>query len=160
MKNLNLSEKDKRVLQALMEGLPLVEKPYEALAKKLHLTQEEVISTIKSLIEKKVIRRLGATLRHNLIGYEGNAMVAWIVPEERIDEVGEYFTKKPFVSHCYVRRTYPDWPYNFYTMCHAQSKEELIRYIEKASSDLNLREYQILFTIKEITRKYAQYKIE
>lgn len=160
MKNLNLTDKEKKVLKALIEGLPLVEKPYEILAQKLNLTQEEVLRAIKSLLEKKIIRRLGATLRHNLVGYEGNAMVAWLVPEERLDEVGEYFSKKPFVSHCYVRKTYPDWPYNLYTMCHAKNREELIKYLEEASRELNLKEYQILFTLKEITRKHAQYKIE
>lgn len=156
----NLSQLEKRVLKALIEGIPLVERPYEEMAKNLGVTQEEVISAIKSLLEKKVIRRLGATLRHNLAGYEGNAMVAWKVPEERIDEVGKWFSEKPYVSHCYVRKTYQDWPYNFYTMCHAKTKEELKALIKEAAKELNLKDYEILFTVKEIRRKHAQYKIE
>lgn len=156
----NLSFLEKRVLKALIEGIPIVEYPYEEIAKKLGVTQEGVIDVIKALLEKKVIRRLGATLRHNLAGYEGNALVAWIVPEERINEVGKYFSEKPFVSHCYVRKTYPDWPYNFYTMCHAKTKEELKALIEEIAKELNLRDYEILFTVKEIRRKHAQYKIE
>lgn len=156
----NLSILEKKVLKILIEGLPLVERPYEEIAKSLGVSQEEVISTIKGLLEKKIIRRLGATIRHNLAGYEGNAMVAWKVPEERIEEVGRWFSEKPFVSHCYVRKTYPDWPYNLYTMCHAKSKEELKTLIEEASRELNLKEYEILYTVKEIGRKHAQYKME
>ncbi|MFN4196749.1 MAG: Lrp/AsnC family transcriptional regulator [Caldimicrobium sp.] len=160
MNKSSLGEIEKKVLQALIEGLPIVEKPYAEIAKKLQLTEEEVISTIKELLAKKIIRRLGGTLRHNLVGYEGNAMVAWEVPEERLEEVGNYFANKPFVTHCYIRDTYPDWPYNLYTMCHAKSKEELLRLITEAGKELNLTNYQILFTLKEIVRKHAQYKIE
>ncbi|MFN3568248.1 MAG: Lrp/AsnC family transcriptional regulator [Caldimicrobium sp.] len=155
-----LGEIEKKVLQALIEGLPIVEKPYAEIAKKLNLTEEEVISTIKGLLAKKIIRRLGGTLRHNLVGYKGNAMVAWEVPEERLEEVGNYFANKPYVSHCYVRATYPDWPYNLYTMCHATSKEELLQLITEAGKELNLTNYQILFTLKEVVRKHAQYMIE
>ncbi len=158
--NLELSLTEKKVLKALIKGLPLVKEPYKALAEELNISQEEVISAIRSLLEKKIIRRLGATLRHNLVGFEGNAMVAWRVPEERVEEVGKYFASKPYVSHCYVRKTYPDWPYNLYTMCHAQSREELINLIHKAKEELQLEECEILFTQKEIVRKHAQYKIE
>lgn len=156
----NLSQLEKEVLKVLIEGIPLVERPYEAIAEKLGISQEEVISAIKGLLDKKIIRRLGATLRHNLAGYEGNAMVAWKVPEERMDEVGKWFSEKAFVSHCYVRETHPEWPYNFYTMCHAKTKEELKAFIEEAARELNLNEYEILYTVKEIRRKHAQYKIE
>lgn len=155
-----LSSLEKKVLNVLIEGIPLVERPYEEIAKRLGVSQEEVLSAIKGLLEKKVIRRLGATIRHNLAGYEGNAMVAWMVPEERLDEVGKWFSEKSFVSHCYVRETYPEWPYNFYTMCHARTREELKKLIEESAKELNLSNYEILFTVKEIRRKHAQYETE
>ncbi len=156
----NLTHFEKEVLKMLIEGIPLVECPYEEMAKRLRVSQQEVISAIKSLLDKKIIRRLGGTLRHNLAGYEGNAMVAWRVPEERIDEVGKWFSEKSFVSHCYVRQSYPDWPYNLYTMCHARTKEELKNLIEEARKELSLEEYEILWTLKEVRRKHAQYRIE
>lgn len=160
MKSESLTVKEKRVLKALIDGIPLVPEPYKAIAKELGLSEEEVIETIRLLLTKRVIRRLGATIRHNLAGYEGNAMVAWLVPQERIEEVGRILSQQPFISHCYVRETYPDWPYNFYTMCHGKSKEELTALIHKIAKELDLREYQVLFTLKEICRKHAQYKIE
>lgn len=156
----NLTEREKKVLQALIEGLPLVERPFAEISRELNIPEEEVLSIIQSLLERKIIRRLGATLRHNLTGYAGNAMVAWIVPEDRIDEVGLILSQKPFISHCYVRKTYPDWPYNFYTMCHAKSREKLLELIEELSKELNLRDYEVLFTLKEVRRKHAQYRME
>jgi len=159
MRGEKLSEIEKKVLEALIEGIPLVERPYEEIGKRLGLSEEEVISAIKGLLEKGIIRRLGATLRHNLAGYEGNAMVAWKVEEDRVEEVGRWFAEMPFVSHCYVRKTYDDFPYNLYTMCHAKTKEELERLIREAAQRLNLSEYQVLFTMREIRRKHAQYEL-
>lgn len=157
---LDLSEEEKRVLLSLIEGIPLVSRPYMEIGKSLGLPEERVIEIIKSLLERKIIRRLGATIRHNLAGYEGNAMVAWLVPEDRLDEVGTYMAGQPFVSHCYVRKTHPDWPYNLYTMCHAKTKEELSSLVSETAKKLELKDYQILFTVKEIRRKHAQYRIE
>ena len=154
-----LTEQEKKVLQALIEGIPFVSRPYAEIGKRLGLTEDEVIRIIQGLLEQGVIRRLGATLRHNLAGYEGNAMVAWQVPDERIDEVGKRLAEKPFVSHCYVRETYPDWNYNLYTMCHAKSLEELKALIEDTAKELGLTEYQILATKQEIRRKHARYHL-
>ena len=156
-KDLRLTELEKRLVDLLSEGLPLVERPYLALAERLGVSEEEVLSAIRGLLEKKVIRRLGAIIRHNLSGYEGNVMVAWRVPVERVEEVGQTLAAKPFITHCYLRRTYPDWPYNLYTMVHAESEEACRRLVEKLSRELDLPDYEMLFTEKEIVRRTRKY---
>lgn len=160
MKETFLTTTEKKVLLALIEGIPITSRPFLEIANRCGLSEEEVIDITKKLQDKGIIRRLGATLRHNLAGYEGNAMVVWQVPESRIIEVGKTLAQKHFISHCYVRKSYPEWPYNLYTMCHAKTKEELLNLIEKCAEEVNLFHYQILFTKREIRRKYAQYKIE
>ncbi len=154
---LDLTEKEKKVLKILINGLPICERPYYKIAQDLGLSEEKVLDIIKSLIEKKIIRRLGITLRHNLAGIEGNAMVAWKVPEEKVEEIGNTLASLSFVSHCYLRKTYEDWPYNLYTMLHAKNKEALLKLIQDISQKFQLFEYEILFTKKEIVRKHAQY---
>lgn len=156
-KNIELTELEKRLVDLLAEGLPLVERPFLVLAEKLGISEEEILTTIEGLLEKKIIRRLGATIRHNLSGYEGNVMVAWKVPEERIEEVGNSLASKPFITHCYLRRTYPDWPYNLYTMVHAETEEACRRLVEQLAQELALSDYEMLFTEKEITRKKRKY---
>jgi len=52
MKGNALSEVEKRVLEALIEGIPLVKRPYEEIGERLGLSEEEVISAIKGLLEK------------------------------------------------------------------------------------------------------------
>ena len=84
-------------------------------------------------------------------------MVAWKVPEERVEEVGRALAAKPFVTHCYLRRTYPDWPYNLYTMIHAETEEACRKLVEETARELSLSEYEILFTEKEIVRRTRRY---
>jgi len=152
-----LTSFQKRLLALLSESLPLTPRPYLALAQKLGSTEEEVIRAIKELCQKKIIRRFGATVRHDRSGYRGNVMVAWAVPEERLEEVGRKCATYPFITHCYVRRTAPDWPYNFYTMIHAADEEACRRLVEELSRKLDLKEYEMLFTEKEIVRKTRRY---
>jgi len=154
---LNLTELEKHLVDLLAEGLPLEERPFKALAEKLGVREEEVLRTIEGLLKKKVIRRLGATIRHNLSGYEGNVMIAWKVPEERVEEVGRILAGKPFITHCYLRRSYPDWPYNLYTMVHAESEKACRRLAEELSRELDLPDYEMLFTEKEIVRRTRKY---
>lgn len=148
---------DKKIIAALSEGLPLEPKPYALLAQKLGTTEEEVIARIKKLKEKKIIRRLGGTLRHDQAGVRGNVMVAWVVPEERLDAIGKTFSRYPFVTHCYVRKTSADWPFNFYTMIHASNEEECRNLVKSLAEEHSLSQYELLFTEKEIVRRMRKY---
>jgi len=154
-----LSEKEKKVLKHLIEGIPLSKCPFREIAKNIGLKEEEVLEITKNLLDKKIIRRIGITLRQNLAGIEGNAMVAWKVPEEKIKEIGKYLTELSCISHCYLRKTYKDWDYNLYTMIHGKDKTEVERRIKEISEKFGLSEYQVLFTKKEIVRKYAKYEL-
>ncbi|WP_041434784.1 siroheme decarboxylase subunit beta [Thermodesulfatator indicus] len=152
-----LDSLDKKIIAALSEGLPLTLRPYEDLAKNLDISEEELFSRIKKLKEKGVIRRLGGTIRHDQAGIKGNVMVAWIVPSNRLDEVGQKCARYPFITHCYVRETAPDWPYNFYTMVHAENETECLKLVENLAEELNLKDYELLFTKKEIVRRMRRY---
>lgn len=154
---MKLSEKEKKVLKFLIEGIPLIEEPFKKIAEEIQISEEEVLEIAKSFLQRGYLRRIGATLRHNLVGYSGNAMVVWEVPEEKVEEIGNFFSSKPFVSHCYLRKTLPEWPYNLYTMIHAENEEKILEIVQKLSQELGLKNYEILFTEKEIVRKYGSY---
>ncbi len=154
---MTLTKLEKKLIAALSAGLPLVERPYQLLAERLGVSEEEVRKTISRLIEKKIIRRFGGTIRHDLAGVRGNVMVAWLVPPDRIEEVGELCAQKPFITHCYVRKTAPDWPYNFYTMLHAPDEKECRKLVEELARELGLTDYELLFTEKEIMRRMRRY---
>ena len=101
---------DKKVIGLIQGDLPLNERPFAELAERAGLSEEAFLERIRPLEERGVIRRFGATLRHQEAGFNSNAMVAWRVPEERIEAVGEAMAGFRAVTHCYRRDPAGSWP--------------------------------------------------
>ena len=117
---------DRRIIQATQEGLPRVSRPYHAIAGQLGLDAEEVMARLRRLLESGVIRRIGAVPNHYALGYRGNGMSVWDVPDERVRELGRLIGDLDFVSHCYHRpRHLPGWPYNLFAMVHGHDRAEV-----------------------------------
>jgi siroheme decarboxylase len=125
MPNETMEDIDRRLIVATQGGLPLVSRPYEALAAQLGIAAAEVRSRLGRMLETGLIRRIGAVPNHYALGYRHNGMTVWDVADERIDELGEKVGALPFVTHCYRRpRHLPDWPYNLFAMVHCKSRAE------------------------------------
>lgn len=148
---------DKRVIQLVQGDLPVHPRPFAILAEKLGISEEEFVARLRSLKEQGVIRRFGATLRHQEAGFSSNAMVAWKVPEERIKEVGKRLAKFREVTHCYQRRTDRHWPYNVYTMIHGDDETECYRIARRMSEETGVEAYVLLFSEKEFKKTSMQY---
>jgi DNA-binding Lrp family transcriptional regulator len=148
---------DKKIIQLSQGDLPLDLKPFSILARKIGITEEELLSRIKSLKERGVMRRFGATLRHQEAGFGSNAMVAWKVPEDEAEEVGNAMADFREVTHCYQRRVEKDWLYNLYTMIHGESKEECYRIAKRMSEETGIRDYVLLFSEREFKKTSMEY---
>ncbi len=130
--NLSLDNIDRRLVLATQAGLPLVPRPYHALAQELGLPPAEVMARIAKLLETGVIRRIGAVPNHYALGYTANGMSVWDVPDERVDELGEQVGRLAFVSHCYHRpRHLPLWPYNLFAMVHGKNRQEVAQMVSE-----------------------------
>ena len=77
MAKLNFSDKEKAALAILQRDLPDSATPFADVAALTGLTEAEVLGLVQRLKAEGVIRRFGATLRHQKAGYGHNAMVAW-----------------------------------------------------------------------------------
>ena len=84
-----IDDLDKKVIGLIQGDMPVVQRPFAVLAEKIGISEEEFLVRVKNLKDQGVLRRFGATLRHQKAGYGSNVMVAWLVPDERIDEVGK-----------------------------------------------------------------------
>lgn len=121
-----LDPDDRRLIVASQGGLPLVPRPYHALAEELRLPVAEVMVRFARLLETGVIRRIGAVPNHYALGNTANGMSVWDVPDEQVDELGEEVGRLPFVTHCYQRPRHPPaWPYNLFAMVHGKSRAEV-----------------------------------
>ncbi|MBX6422551.1 AsnC family transcriptional regulator [Thermosulfurimonas sp. F29] len=136
-----------RLVRAVQEPLPLVPRPFREVAERVGLSEEELLSWIREMLARGVMRRFAGLVRHRRAGFRENVMVAWRVPEEKIVKVGEALAREPGVTHCYERVSYPDWPYNLYTMIHA--RQGLKDRVRRLAETHGIPEYLALRTLKE-----------
>lgn len=152
-----LSALDKNVIRALQGDFPLVPEPYKELAARAVVTEDVFLARVRELSEKKMIRKMGAVLRHREIGFAANALCAWEVPVDRLDEVATAMAQSPAVSHCYDRNTAPGWPYNLYTMIHGHSREECEAIADKLAKDNHVPNRVMLYSKKEWKKTSMKY---
>lgn len=123
---MSLDELDRRIIHATQSGLPLVQRPYEAVGAALGISGEQVRERLQVMLDEGLIRRIGAVPNHYRLGFTANGMSVWDVADERVDELGERIGQLPFVSHCYRRpRRAPVWNFNLFAMLHGRSRDEV-----------------------------------
>lgn len=125
---------DREILQALTEGLPLVERPYRRIAAELGRSEAGVIDRIAALQDAGVIARLGVIVRHRALGWRSNAMIVWKIAPERVAAAGPALAAHPGVTLCYERRPEPVlWPYRLYCMIHAKTRSAAMEILTEAA---------------------------
>ena len=148
-----IDETDKKIIQLIQGDLPLDPRPFAVMAEHIGITEEEMVKRISILKKDGIIRRFGATLRHQEAGFSSNAMVAWVVPEERIEEVGEIMAGFRQVTHCYQRCPQKDLKYSLYTMVHGEDREVCYRIAEKLSARAGIKDYALLLVKRNLKRR-------
>ena len=152
-----LSDLEKRIIAAIQGDLTVESRPYRRIAAQLQVSETTLLETLADLCRRGVIRRFGATLRHQKSGFAANAMVAWQVDEERIDAVGRTMASFKAVSHCYRRNPTGDWPYNLYTMVHANDEDACRETARQMARRAAVDTYTLLFSRRELKKTSMQY---
>ena len=146
------------VLRMVQESLPDSPCPFQDIAAAAGLTESEVLDFLRRLKEEGFIRRFGATLRHQIAGYDCNVMVAWQVePQETIEEVARAMSERPEITHVYQRRTHPEWPFNLYTMIHGRNEQECREVVRELRERTGVRSHEFLFSQDELKKTSMRY---
>ncbi len=148
---------EKKIIALIQGDMPVEKHPYRMIAKKAGTDEQTVLAVIQDLNDRGIIRRFGATLRHQKSGFNANAMVAWRVDEDRVEAVGQLMASFDQVSHCYRRNPAKDWPYNLYTMVHATDESACREIAADISEKAAVNAYEILFSRKELKKTSMQY---
>ena len=155
-----LSSLDIKIIRKIQEDLPLVPEPYKEIAQEVGITENELINRIQEYCRSGIIRRFGTILNHRNVGFKANAMVVWIVPEDLIKDVSKIMILFPQVSHCYQRSIFSGWPYNVFTMVHGETKQECEKVVKAIADVVNINEYNLLYSTKELKKVSMKYFIE
>lgn len=153
-------EMDRPLIRVLQKDLPHVLSPFSELARQLDCSEVEVLTRTQSMLERQVIRRFGAVLRHQKAGFLANAMGVWQVEGGLVQEAGEAMATFREVSHCYQRPTLPDWPYNLFTMIHGRTPQDCQRVMEKIAKVIGIEHYAMLFSQTELKKSSMEYFME
>jgi DNA-binding Lrp family transcriptional regulator len=152
-----LSTVDKRLIYYLSGDLGDSPAPYADLAARLGLTEDDVLAAIRRFRDQGLIRRFGATLWHQRSGFTANAMVVFQIAPGRAGECGEKLARRSYVSHCYLRRPTPGWPFNLYAMIHADSQTRLRAMAEEMAAETGAAEWRMLESLRELKKVSVRY---
>lgn len=152
-----LTDIEKKVIACIQEDIAITERPYLEISRKLGISEDRLLEILHDLCRRGVIRRFGATLRHQQTGYNANAMVAWQVNEDRVEKVGKKMAAFRQVSHCYRRNPTESWPYNLYTMVHASDEESCRQTARQMAEAACVENYALLFSREELKKTSMMY---
>ena len=94
---------DRTLLNAVQKELPLVERPFAALAEQIGTTEDDVLERLAIWRdEKRVIRQISAIFDTRKLGYR-SMLVAQRIPADKLEEAAELVNQHPGVSHNYER---------------------------------------------------------
>lgn len=143
---LKLDSEERRLVAGLQEGLPLVSRPFAAIAAQCGLVGEggerRVLRRIGEWLCDGIIKRVGIIVRHRPLGYVANVMAVWDVPDAIVDTVAVALAREPAVTLCYRRaRALPAWPYNLFCMMHGRERSDVDASLDRASARTGLAAY-------------------
>lgn len=155
-----ITEWDKTVIREAQEDLPLVSRPFDAMAHRLGLTVADLFAQLQEYQQRKLMRRFSAVLYHRRSGFRANAMIVWKVPPERSAAVGMIMAENPAVTHCYERPTFPDWPYSHFTMVHAPTRDECEAIGRDIAHATGISDNLLLYSTREYKKTRVRYFVE
>jgi DNA-binding Lrp family transcriptional regulator len=94
---------DLAILDILQDDLPVVSRPWAAVAGRLGITEPELLARVERLAGAGIIRGISPVLESRPLGLNAATLVALRVPEERLDEVAGLVSSCPSVSHNFLR---------------------------------------------------------
>jgi DNA-binding Lrp family transcriptional regulator len=152
-----LDPDERQIVRVLQNDLPLIGEPFREAAGQCGLDVEAMLVRARELLQRHIMRRFAAILHHRKAGYTGNVMVAWSVPEDKVEVLGRQMAQFRAVSHCYQRPTFPEWPFSLFTMVHQKSREACEETVAAISRETGISNYAMLWTVREFKKVRLKY---
>jgi len=138
-----MDQVDRSILNEIQSHFPITSRPYQEVATRLNLSEEEVIQRVRRLKEIGVIRRIGGNFHSYRLNFT-STLCAAKVPEEKLDQFVEVVNGYPGVTHNYLR----DNPYNVWFTFIAPDMESIEKALEKISEQTGIDDILNLPAIK------------
>ncbi|MCK5565203.1 MAG: AsnC family transcriptional regulator [Planctomycetes bacterium] len=134
-----MDKTDKSILSVLQNEFPICAKPYDILAEKLGLTVDELWERINKMMDSGVIRRIGASLDSQKLGYS-STLAAVRVENAVVDQAADLIGSYHEVTHSYQR----DNEYNIWFTLIAVNDARIAQILEEIRVKRGLNESDVL----------------
>ena len=94
---------DRQIINSLQAGFPICDKPYQAIAELLGLSEHQLISRLQALLDNGTLTRFGPLYHAELMG-GALTLAAVTAPEDRFAEITDLINAFPEVAHNYARQ--------------------------------------------------------
>ena len=155
-----LTDPEIQFVRLMQRDLSIEPNPFAAIAEELGLSFSEAAAMHEDFLTSGRMRRFAAVLHHRKAGFGANAMGVWAGPQddpETLKKLGETMAGFRAVSHAYQRPSYPDWPYNLFTMVHGKSEEECEQVLTAISEATGITDRHVLYSTKELKKVRVRY---
>jgi DNA-binding Lrp family transcriptional regulator len=98
----SLDAVDRKILTIIQSGFPVETRPYQVIGDAVGLTEAETLARVRSMKERKLIRRMGANFNSKGLGWR-STLCAAKVPADNMDSFVEEVNALPGVTHNYLR---------------------------------------------------------
>ena len=138
-----MDEIDKKILNILQKEFPLEERPFQIVAEKCGISEEETLSRIQKMKDDGIIRRIGAVFDGAKLG-RISTLCAARVPEEKIDSFVQIVNANKNVTHNYRR----DNEYNIWFTVSAATAEELEAFLTEVKEKTGVTDIQDMRAVR------------
>ena len=131
---------DLALLECLQDNLPLVPRPWLGVAERLGIAEDDLLERLRRLTEAGIVRGISPVLESRQLGLSAATLVAFQVPEDRIDEVAAVVSSCPEVSHNFRR----DDPYNLWFTITAKDREAIDSVLDRILEKTGIQKANVL----------------
>jgi DNA-binding Lrp family transcriptional regulator len=97
-----LDDVDRKLLNLMQGSFPIAQRPYRHVAELAGIDQEQVMSRVQRLLEKRIIRQVTPIFDTRALGYSSMLVAAKVDPEHP-HRAAQVINEHPGVSHNYLR---------------------------------------------------------
>ena len=150
-----MDEIDSQILQELQDNFPLSERPYDIVADRLQISKEEIWDRVQMMLDKGVIRRMGASFDSNKLGFRSTLAAVSVAPE-LVDRAAETIGHFYEVTHSYLRNDV----FNIWFTLIAVDNNRIENILEQIRKSLCLERSKVLnLPMKRLFKLDARFRV-
>jgi siroheme decarboxylase len=136
-------------VRLLQMEIPLQPRPFDFIARRAGLDEVALFDAVRKFVDHGQVLRIAATVQLRKNPFQTNAMSVWSVDEAAIGDFVKTALSHSSVPRCYLRPTYPDWPYNVFATVQARSIEECDEVVGEIAAESGVSSFRTLYPTRE-----------